>query len=102
MNMPQPDGPIDTAPSSEPITRESIVRWCREYLADLLETAPESVDPDAGFDRLGLDSAHAVALLIEVEARYGVELPSEALFDNPTISAVSNHLFEHLDAAAGQ
>lgn len=80
-------------------TRESIVEWCREYISELLETTPDMVDPDAGFDRLGLDSAHAVALLIEVESRYGVELPPESLFDNPTLTAVSGYLHEQLVAA---
>ncbi|MDF0529495.1 acyl carrier protein [Tsukamurella sp. 8F] len=79
-----------------PATAEEIVQWCRLYLADLLETAPENVDPDTTFDRLGIDSAHAVALLIEVEQRYGVELPPDALFDHPTLNAVSKHLHDRL------
>ncbi|OCW85230.1 phosphopantetheine-binding protein [Nocardia farcinica] len=83
----------DSAVSPTPLTRESIVRWCREYIAELLETTADAVDPATNFDRLGLDSAHAVALLIEVESRYGVELPAEALFDNPTLNGVADYLF---------
>lgn len=75
-------------------SKEAIVRWCQEYLAKLLEIAPESVDPAADFDRLGIDSALAVALLIEVEDRYGVDLSPEDLFENPTLDAVAAYLHE--------
>ncbi|WP_280495524.1 acyl carrier protein [Nocardia asiatica] len=75
-------------------SREAIVQWCREYLAELLEVPAETVDPAADFDRLGVDSALAVALLIEVEERYGVDLAPEDLFDNPNIDAVAGYLHE--------
>lgn len=73
-------------------TWEDIAAWCREYVAELLETPVESVDPDADFDRLGIDSSVAVSLLIEVEERYGVDLPPEALFENPSLNALAAHL----------
>lgn len=52
----------------------------------------EAVDLDADFDRLGIDSALAVSLLIEVEERYGVDLAPEALFENPNLNAVAAYL----------
>lgn len=73
-------------------SKEAIALWCQEYVADLLETPVEAVDLDADFDRLGVDSALAVSLLIEVEERYGVDLPPEALFENPTLNAVAAYL----------
>jgi|GEM_PF-1344922 acyl carrier protein len=73
-------------------TEEEITTWCREYLADLLNVPVASIDPDTDFDRLGVDSALAVSLLVEVESRYGVEAPPEALFENPTISALASYL----------
>ncbi|MDT3439529.1 MULTISPECIES: acyl carrier protein [unclassified Pseudofrankia] len=76
-------------------SQAEIVQWCRAYLADLLEVSVESIDPDADFDRLGVDSALAVSLLIEVEERYGVDLPPEALFENPNLSAVAAYLYAH-------
>jgi acyl carrier protein len=74
----------------------AILRWCQEYLADLLDVPADSLRPDADFDRLGLDSSCAVALLMEVQERYGVELPAEALFENPTLSAVVSRLYDLL------
>ena len=71
---------------------EEILRWCREYVADLVQLPLEQVDPDADFDRLGIDSALAVSLLVEVEDRYGVELTPEDLFEHPTLAAVAAHV----------
>lgn len=80
-------------------SREDITRWCQQYVADLLEVPAESIDPAADFDRLGLDSALAVSLLIEIEERYGVDLPPEALFDNPNLDAVAGYLHARLAKA---
>jgi acyl carrier protein len=81
-------------------TQDSIATWCRSYVADLLEIPAESVDPDADFDRLGIDSALAVSLLIDVEDRYDVDMEPEALFENPTITAVSAYLHGRLQERA--
>ena len=81
---------------------EAIVTWCRGYVADVLEVPVETVDPDADFDQLGIDSALAVSLLVEVEERYGVDLAPEALFENPTLAAVAAHLHEQTSGAAGR
>ena len=75
-------------------SKEAIVSWCQEYLGNLLEIAPQLVDPAADFDRLGIDSALAVALLIEVEDRYGVDLAPEDLFENPNLNAIAAYLHE--------
>jgi acyl carrier protein len=74
-------------------SRDEIAEWCQKYVADLLDVPAESVDREAEFDRIGVDSALAVSLLIEVEDRFGVELEPEALFDNPNINAIANYLY---------
>ena len=86
--------PVPTSKTVD-TSKAGIAQWCRGYLADLLEVPAESVDLETGFDRLGVDSAIAVSLLIEVEERYGVELPAEALFDNPNLDAVAEYLSIH-------
>jgi acyl carrier protein len=86
--------------SAEPTTVAtdvpSIVEWCRGYLADLLDMPAADIDPAADFDRLGVDSALAVSLLIEVEERYSVDIAPEALFEDPTITAVATYVHERL------
>jgi acyl carrier protein len=76
-------------------TRDEIIGWARAYVADLLERPVADIDPDADFDRLGIDSALAASLLIEIEDRYGVDLPPEALFANPTLTAVASYLHDN-------
>lgn len=68
---------------------DAIVRACQEYIADFLGAPVESIDPGADFDRLGVDSSLAVALLSEIEERFGIDLPPEQLFENPTIDAIA-------------
>lgn len=77
-------------------SREAIAAWCQKYVAGLLEVPDESVDLNADFDHLGIDSALAVSLLIEVEEHYGVELAPEALFEHPNLNAVAAYLHEHI------
>ncbi|MFL6137071.1 MAG: acyl carrier protein [Frankiaceae bacterium] len=81
-------------------SKEAIVAWCQAYLADLLGIPAAKVDPGADFDRLGIDSALAVALLSETEERYGVEMAPEALFENPNLNAVAQYLHEQAKRAA--
>jgi acyl carrier protein len=76
-------------------TTPEIARACQEYIADFLGRPVESIDPSADFDRLGVDSSLAVALLAELEERYGVDLPPEALFENPTINGIAEHVEKH-------
>ncbi|GAB4588908.1 acyl carrier protein [Nocardia sp. IFM 10818] len=73
-------------------SKEAIVVWCQEYLAGLLEVPATDIDPTADFDRLGIDSAVAVALLMEVEERYGVDLSPEELYKHPTLAAVADYV----------
>lgn len=72
--------------------RTEILQWCRGYLGDALGVDPESIDPAADFDRLGVDSVVAVALLMEIEQRYGVDIPPEELFAEPTLDAVIGYV----------
>jgi len=80
-------------------SRDEILSWAQHYVADLLERPVAEIDPDADFDRLGIDSALAASLLIEIEDRYGVDLPPEALFENPSLAAVASYLQEHAGTA---
>jgi acyl carrier protein len=79
---------------------DAIGRACQEYIADFLGTPVESIDRDADFDRLGIDSSLAVALLAELEERYGVDVAPEALFENPTINAVADYVQKQTQSPA--
>lgn len=84
---------------SNPTTSE-VLAWAQGYLADLLGSDPAGLDPYADFDQLGIDSALAVSLLMEIDGRYGVDLPPESLFENPTLAAVADAVVTELAPAA--
>jgi acyl carrier protein len=74
-------------------TAHEIERWCVEHIATLLGEPVEKIDPHADFDRLGIDSAMAVSLLLDLEEQLGdVPIPPEILFEYGTLAEVAVHL----------
>lgn len=79
----------------------AIQTWCIDYVSRLTDTPPERIDPTVEVDRLGLDSATAVALIMSLEEQIGIELMPELLFDYPTIAKLSQHLATRAATAGG-
>jgi acyl carrier protein len=73
-------------------TEADIRRWCTAEVARILEIAPEQIDQDVKFARLGLDSANSVQLIMALEEHLGIELDPEMVFDYPTITALARRL----------
>ena len=72
--------------------------WMRGYIAKSLKTSVDSVDPLVSFDRLGLDSSSAVAMVGDLEAWLAVEVDPVAPYEYPTIRSLS----VHISASSGQ
>ncbi len=70
----------------------AIEAWCTSYVGRLLDKPADRIDPNVEVERLGLDSATAVALIMSLEEWLGIELMPELLFDYPTIASLSEHL----------
>jgi len=73
-------------------TSAGIANWCRHYVANLLDMAVDKVDANTEFDRFGLDSAMAVAMILELEEHLGGEVSPSLLFEYTTIAALADHL----------
>jgi acyl carrier protein len=72
---------------------ESAIRdRCVQYLARTLELSDQVIDPEVKFDRLGLDSANSVYLIVELEDWLGLELTPDLVFEHPTISELAWYL----------
>jgi acyl carrier protein len=81
---------------------ESTIRdWCVGYLARTLDLPEQTVDPDAKFARLGLDSANSLYLIVELEEWLGVELTPDLVFEYPTIAELARHLAGRLAGENG-
>lgn len=69
-----------------------IQAWIISYMTELLEVEIEQVDPTIPFDRYGLDSSAAYALTGDLEDWLGSEIDPTAIYDYPTIEALSEYL----------
>ena len=73
------------------MNQNEIVEWLRDRIARDLESAVDTVDPDATFDRLGLDSLALLAVLGDLASELDIEIETSVLFDHPTITALALH-----------
>ncbi len=86
-----------SAPSMEPMagTRDglhALEAELRRTVAEVLEAEPSSLDPDAGFVDLGIDSMLATSILERLGTRLGASLRATELFDHRSIRALARHL----------
>ena len=82
------------------MTREQISQFCIDSLANVLRVPRESVEADAVFNRLGLDSAMVVYLMMELEEKLDLELSPDDFYDYPTVNDRSRYLAERLATRA--
>ena len=80
-----------TRESVEP-TAQNIQDRSVAYIASILDVPPTEVNPELAFDDLGLDSATAVAMVMDLEEFLGIELEPELLFEHTSVAALSRHL----------
>ena len=86
-------------------TESEIIDWCVAYLAKSLMLAPERIDSQVKFTRLGMDSAASVFLVSDLEDWLGLDLSVEMLFEHQIPAAPACYLAArcagHQSAAAG-
>ncbi|HEV7598945.1 MAG TPA: acyl carrier protein [Bradyrhizobium sp.] len=73
-------------------TPAGIQQWCQDYVADLLGTQPDKINPNTEFDRFGLDSAMAVAMCLDLEEQIGIDIPPALLFEYTTIAELAGYV----------
>ncbi len=69
--------------------------WLVAKVAEETGAAPDNIDINAPFARLGLDSTSAVALTGEIEELLATDLDPTLVFEFPTIAKLSAHLAGH-------
>lgn len=75
-------------------TAAEIQDWFVNSLASITNSAPEDIDVTIPFENFGLDSVAAVGLTGELEDWLGCTVDPMAVYDYPTIEALSKHLAE--------
>src|ERR1700722_8918994 len=76
------------------MTREQISDFCIVSLAKALRIPKDRVQTGAKFNRLGLDSAMVVYVMMELEEQLGLELSMDDFYDYPTVRELSGYLAE--------
>jgi alkylation response protein AidB-like acyl-CoA dehydrogenase/acyl carrier protein len=71
---------------------EELEAWMCESLASALRIPVEEVDPATPFSELGVDSAHALALIEKLERRMQRSLDATLMWSYPTIGKLVRHL----------
>lgn len=74
------------------MTREQISDLCVVSLANVLRIPKDRVGTATKFNRLGLDSAMVVYVMMELEEKLDLELSTDDFYDHPTVDALSRHL----------
>lgn len=87
------------------VSAVDIEGWIVARMAELVNVAPEAVSRDADFESFGIDSAKAIALIVDLENWLNLpdELPLELLFEAASIrDAAENIAAAVRDMAASQ
>lgn len=67
----------------------------KEIISEQLNCDPDVIKEDSSFkDDLGADSLDLFELVMALEEKYGIEIPSEELADLTTVGGVMNYLKE--------
>jgi acyl carrier protein len=74
------------------MTQHEIAELCVTSLAHVLRIDKARIDARVKFNRLGLDSAMVVYLMMELEEKLDVELTTDDFYDHPTVDELSRHL----------
>ena len=61
-------------PSKKEIRQEVV-----EIVAEIAELSPSEVGPDARLEDLGIDSLNGLRIVAEMEKRYGITIPDDAI-----------------------
>jgi acyl carrier protein len=76
------------------MTRQEISEFCVASLANVLRIPKDRIDTGTKFNRLGLDSAMVVYVMMELEEKLDLELSMDDFYDYPTVDELSRHLAE--------
>jgi acyl carrier protein len=68
------------------LTEEELISFCREELSQMMGVTPESIDVNANFEDLRLNSIHAMQMLDELEDRLGITISPLLFWENPTLT----------------
>ncbi|MGH8641527.1 MAG: acyl carrier protein [Burkholderiales bacterium] len=73
---------------------ENIQEWLIQYLADVLDMAPDDIGTTTPFGRFGLDSAATIILAGDLMEWLGCHIESDVVYQYPTVQSLARFLAE--------
>ncbi len=86
---------VPTSPTRE-IIRDSVINWLRSEKRRVVDT----LDEEASFASLGMDSLGAIMLILELERRLGLVISPDIVQDYPTIGRLASYIDENSSSMA--
>jgi acyl carrier protein len=84
-------------------TPADIEQYLKDEVGELLVLPKQhTISRRTGFFDMGMDSVLATELLARIKRTFGIELSSTAIFENPTIQALTNQIISCLPSIAKQ
>ncbi|MBE9065655.1 alpha/beta fold hydrolase [Leptolyngbya cf. ectocarpi LEGE 11479] len=80
------------ASRAAPPTEAIIQAWLEAKLSTLLRMPPQAINPQMSLVQYGLDSLTLVTLASELEEWLGFQLPSQVVYEHPTMAALAHAL----------
>jgi acyl carrier protein len=78
-----------------------VLERCIQLVAKARRMPPESITAESSFEGLGVDSLDLINLSFEVEERFNVEIPDDALSSIRTVGDMARGVLVLLEAKAG-
>jgi acyl carrier protein len=74
------------------LTHDAVVAWLVDFVAEILDVAPQDIDPTTPLDALGVDSATTLVICARIRGELGVSVRPREVFDHFTADALARHL----------
>jgi acyl carrier protein len=84
------------------MSESELREWLVTFVADILDIAPDEVDPGASWESLGVDSAMTLVLVADLSVVLGRDVRPVEVLANPTVDAVVEHLTSAAPVGGGR
>ncbi|WP_328562788.1 acyl carrier protein [Streptomyces coelicoflavus] len=88
------------APQTAGSSPDEVRAWLIDCVAEHVRLSPEEIVPETPLAAYGLDSITAVSISIRIEDHFAVTLDANAMWDHPTVAALTEMLSGRLLSAA--
>lgn len=78
------------------LSEPELIVFCRDELSQMMGVPAESIDVNASFEDLRLNSIHAMQMLDELEDRLNISISPIIFWENPTLTSFCKAIAEQL------